>query len=107
PVKNQDRDEDSEDADSEDGYEERTYLVPRGKQIGWKLYDSVFFDPAASLALVNRYARDLGVNAIPFEKKTLGKRLSEKGLLQSSDKGRNTLKRRIEGARCEVFHLRT
>lgn len=121
PVKTRDQDEESKDEESgeeesgeedeekaeEEEYEEKTILVPRGRQIGWKSFDNLYIDPAASLALVNRHARVLGVDAIPFAKKAFGKRLSERGLLQSSDKDRNTLKRRIDGAQCEVFHMRT
>jgi len=85
----------------------KSIMVPRGRQIGWKDYDNLYIDPEASLALVNTFARELAAPEIPFSKKTLGKRLMDRGLILNHGKDRNTLKCNIEGVRCEVFNLRT
>jgi len=99
------------DSDHDESEEEqltnRTILVPRGRQVGWKDYDNLYIDPDASLAVVNLFARELAVPEIPFPKKTLGKRLMDRGLIRNHGKDRNTLKCNVEGVRREVFNLRT
>jgi hypothetical protein len=94
------------DADGNES-EPKTVLEPRGVQIGWKLNDSLYIDPKASLAVANSYARQIGTREIPPNTKTLGKRLVAKGVIVSHDKDRNTLKRNIEGVRCEVYNIFT
>ena len=93
--------------DETETLETKTVWTPRGQQIGWKSFDNIYLDPATSLALANRFARQLSVPQIPFAKKALGKKLVTKRLIATHEKDRNTLKRNIEGVRREVFHLRT
>ena len=105
PRISRDGDEDAEQELPTD-FDEKSIWVERGPQVGFKEFDTVYIDPEASLAAVNRFAHELGVGAIPFGRKTLGKRLRREGLLLGHDKDRNTLKRNIDGVRREVFHLR-
>jgi len=83
----------------------RTIYVPRGEQVGWRQNDDLYFEPDLCLALVNRLARQLNTPEIALGRKALLKRLKERGLLMTSEKDRNTLRRKIEGARVEVLHM--
>ena len=95
------------DAGTEVDEEPKRVPVPRGEQVGWKEYDNLYIDPETSLALVNRFARQLSVPEVTLTKTVLGKRLKDRGLLVHHDEDRNLLRRWIEGARQSVFHMKT
>jgi hypothetical protein len=79
---------------------------PLGTLIGWTDGESLYLEPGAAFAAAQRVARSQG-RSIPGEQKTLSKRLAEKGLLVTVDRGRgrNTIRKRIAGSRREVLHL--
>jgi hypothetical protein len=81
---------------------------PQGDCIGWIDGDgSLLLDPAASFAVVQRLARDMG-ETLPVTERTLRRRLAEAGWLASSEPGRGTLlsRRSVGGTRRQVLHLR-
>jgi hypothetical protein len=90
-----------------DEYEEYTIRVPKGKQVGWKRYADLYFDPHASLAIVNKFAEEAGEHPIPLREKALGKRLAELGVLVNSEPGRNTARLPIDGVKRDVFNILT
>lgn len=78
---------------------------PKGARVGWIQCDSVFLDPDASFKVAQEIASDTsGLSVTP---ETLRKRLSENGLLISTDQVRQTLTIRkvLEGRRREVLHI--
>ncbi len=82
-------------------------LLPRGKRIGWVKEDgSVLLEPGAAFAAAQDVARRQG-SSLPINKRTLWKRMAEKGLLASRDdaRGRNTTRTTINKNRIEVVHL--
>lgn len=86
-------------------FEPRRYYVPRGARVGWKSQFSLYVEPKAALAVVQKLAREMHQPPIPLGHKALGKRLAERGLLLSSSKGRNVAKVGIEGRKEHVFHF--
>jgi hypothetical protein len=86
---------------------ERPEWRPQGSRVGWIVDHEVFLDPDASYAAAQVVGRDVG-ESIPVMAKTLHKRLDERGVLVSTDRGRHTLTVRhvIEGRRREVLHVR-
>jgi len=99
--------ETSDDEENGSESEEHTEHVKRGRQIGWKLYDNLFIDPQASLAVVNALAEASGEHPIPLRHKALGKRLAERGFLANEGKDRNTARIPIDGVKRDVFHIMT
>jgi len=82
-------------------------LLPRGKRIGWLEPDgSLLLEPGAAFAATQRMASAQGTG-LPIGKRTLWKRLAEKGLLASRDaaRDRNTSRKTIGGERKNVVHL--
>ncbi len=82
-------------------------LLPRGKRIGWVKEDnSVLLEPGAAFAVAQDVARRQG-SSLPINKRTLWKRMAEKGLLASRDdaRNRNTTRATINKNRVEVVHL--
>jgi hypothetical protein len=80
---------------------------PRGKRIGWLAGDgSLLLEPGVAFAMAQRTAREQGT-ALPVNKRTMWKRLHEKGLLASREvtRGRNTSRATIDGNRKIVIHL--
>ncbi|MBF9023282.1 DNA primase [Rhodobacterales bacterium FZCC0069] len=78
---------------------------PMGARIGWIDKNNLYLDPNASLAVVKALASDLD-NHIGVSERSIAKSLREAGLLDRCDKGRNTLKVSVGGARRSVYSFR-
>jgi hypothetical protein len=78
-----------------------------GRRIGWVDGDCLYLEPEASYAEAQEIARDQG-DGLPVSPRTLRKRLSERGLLASTDSNRDvlTIRKTLDGRRREVLHLR-
>lgn len=77
---------------------------PLGERIGWIDERGVFLLPEASLAAVQAFGREQGIS-IPWQAKTLGKRLQEAGHIVSTETGRVTQKVTVAGARQRAWHI--
>lgn len=75
---------------------------PMGARIGWVDNNSLYLDPNASLAVVKALASDLD-NHIGVSERSIAKSLREAGLLDRCEKGRNTFKVSVGGARRSVY----
>jgi hypothetical protein len=81
---------------------------PLGKRIGWVSGEDLYLEPVAAYAESQKLATELG-EALPINRRTLWRRMREKGLLSSWDQSRqrNTARRSLEGVpQREVIHLR-
>jgi hypothetical protein len=78
---------------------------PQGKQIGWLDGEDLYLDPEASYAEVQRLADEHG-DRIPLSPRQLHKRLKERSLLVSTETGKNTTRRALQGRERSVLHLR-
>ncbi len=78
---------------------------PQGMRVGWLDGENLYLEPDAAFAAVKRQGQDSG-DALTVTKRTLNKRLHERGLLQSKDSGRQvlTVRRTLEGSRKIVLH---
>lgn len=88
------------------GTNERLEFQPQGERVGWLDRDDLYLERDASYRAAQRMAGDgYGIEVKPF---TLVRRLRERGLLGSVDKDRQvlTVRRTLEGRRCDVLHLR-
>ena len=86
------------------GENERTEWEPRGERIGWIDGDDVLLEPDAAFAVIQRLGREQG-NGLAITQHTLWKRMAEKGLLASREKGRNHQRREIMGRRTRIIHI--
>src|SRR6266851_881549 len=80
---------------------------PKGDRVGWRGDgDHVYLDPDASYAAVQRLGQEVG-DRLSLTPQTLRKRLKERGMLVTTDTGRQvlTVRRTLEGQRREVLHL--
>jgi hypothetical protein len=87
------------------GGKAETRLRPQGKQIGWLDDEDLYLDPDASYAEVQRLAEEHG-DRIPLSPRQLQKRLKERHLLVSTEKGKNVTRRTLQGRERCVLHLR-
>lgn len=90
------------------GWRERDgHYYPQGTLVGWVDGEDLYLEPETSFAVVQSLARDMG-DGLPIAPRTLHKRLHEKGLLASTETGRNTLtvRRVLAGSRRVVLHVR-
>jgi hypothetical protein len=78
--------------------------LPRGNCIGWVDDQYVYLDPDSAFAEVQKLAQSQG-SACLINQNTLWKRLFERGLLASTDPGRNTVRKTFNGKRGHVIHL--
>jgi hypothetical protein len=78
----------------------------QGALVGWLDADDLYLEPASSFAAAQSLARDMG-DGFPISARTLHKRLHERGLLASVERGRNTLttRRVLAGSRRVVLHM--
>jgi hypothetical protein len=78
----------------------------QGRRIGWIDEKGLFLEPDGSFAAAQEVGNATG-DPLAVTQKTLGKRLQERGLLLSSERGRgrNTMRRELEGLRRTVLHL--
>ncbi|MCZ6770031.1 MAG: hypothetical protein O7D93_12375, partial [Acidobacteria bacterium] len=84
-----------------EGYE---YCTPQGSCIGWIDGDDLYLEPKAAYAAAQQMATASGGSLVVSES-TLRKRLKEKNLLRSTDKGRLTKRETLAGVRRGVLHL--
>lgn len=78
---------------------------PMGELVGWTAGDDIYLEPESSFAVAQRLAREQG-EELTVGRKTLHKRLAERGLLASRDEKRGNLVRRsLAGRRRNVLHV--
>lgn len=78
---------------------------PQGPQIGWVDARGVFLIPDAALSVAQQLGRQQGIS-IPWQEKTLGKRLQEGGYLVTVDPGRTTSRLTVnKTTRQRAWHL--
>jgi Domain of unknown function (DUF3854)/Domain of unknown function (DUF927) len=80
---------------------------PQGHRIGWLDGANLYLEPEASFAACQRLGQTAG-EPLAITQPTLEKRLHERGLLQSTEKGRQRLRvrvRSLEGKRRPVLNL--
>jgi len=96
---------DDTDEDGKHSSRVETYYAPQGVQIGWVEYDHVYLDIAASLAVVQKLAKDSSLRPLPLTQRTLGKSLAARGYLSNNSGDHYTSKLYIGGAQKRVLHL--
>jgi Domain of unknown function (DUF927) len=79
---------------------------PRGKQLGWIDGDDVYLDPESAFAEAQRLGEEQG-DRLAVSQRRLHKRLHERGLLASTEAGRLTTRKALQGRERAVLHLRT
>jgi len=81
---------------------------PQGRRIGWVDGNDLYLDCLAAFAEVQLLAKDSG-ESIPITMNTLRKRLSQRGLLRSTDirggSERLEIRKTVQGKRRSVLHL--
>lgn len=82
-------------------------VFPRGKTIGWIANDDIYLEPEAAFAEAQGLATEQG-ETIPVGKKTIWKRMDDRGLLASTEeeRGRNTVRVTIGNSRRTVLHVK-
>ena len=77
----------------------------RGERIGWVDGEDLYLEPEAAYAATQKQGRDSG-EPLTVAGRTLRKRLSERGLLVSTDhkRGTSTVRRTLESSRKDVLH---
>ena len=78
--------------------------APQGPRIGWLVGSDLFLEPAVSYQVAQQLA---GASGLAVSEQTLRSRLQERGLLVSTDVGRQmlTVRRTLEGSPRQVLHL--
>jgi hypothetical protein len=79
--------------------------IQQGVRIGWVIGDDLYLESGASYDVVQKVA---GVERILVSEQTLRHRLRQRGLLASTDSGRQmvTVRRRLDGRSRQVLHLK-
>ena len=72
--------------------ESKAYFVPQGVQIGWVSDHHVYLEIEASVAVVQKLAKDSSLRPLPLTKRTLGKTLQARGFLTNATEGHYTNK---------------
>ena len=82
-------------------------LVPQGRCVGWFDGDNIYLEPTAAFQVVQRACGETS-ESLPVTEQTLRKRLNERGVLASIDKGRETLtiRKTVAGSSKSILHLR-
>jgi len=82
-------------------------IEPRGDRIGWIDAEDLYLNPAAAYRVADAVAGANG-DHLGLTRRTLNKRLFERGLLASAerDRGKLTVRRTLEGSRRDVLHLK-
>ena len=82
-------------------------LAPQGRCIGWFDDENIFLEPTVAFQVVQRACGETS-ESLPVTEQTLRKRLNERGILASIDKGRETLtiRKTVAGLSKSVLHLR-
>jgi hypothetical protein len=76
----------------------------QGSRIGWTDGTDLFLEPEAAYAEAQKMARDQG-DSLPVSERTLHKRLKDRGLLITTETGKLTTRRTLQGERRRVIHL--
>ena len=76
-----------------------------GTRIGWVEGDALYIDPSAALGVIKALSSNLD-NHLGSSERAIAKSLREAGLLSRCDKGRNTAKVSVLGARRSVYVFR-
>lgn len=78
----------------------------QGQLVGWLDGQDLYLEPDPSYAAAQSLAREMG-DSLGVSPRTLHKRLEERGLLASTEPGRNTrtVRRTLAGARRTVLHV--
>jgi hypothetical protein len=76
----------------------------RGRKIGWLKGSALYLEPEASYAMAQELARKQG-EGLSVSPQTLRKRLHEKGYLASTETGKLTNRRVLEGIERSILHL--
>lgn len=82
-----------------------TRVEATGTRIGWADGEDLYIDPHAALTVVKTLASGLD-NHLGSSERTIAKGLREAGLLSRCEKGRNTAKVSVMGARRSVYVFR-
>jgi hypothetical protein len=79
---------------------------PKGDRVGWTDGEDLYLDLTAAHRVAQRMSSDTERLTIGIQ--TLGKRLEQKGFLVSKEggRGRNSVRKTIEGTQKTVYHLR-
>jgi hypothetical protein len=90
----------------EDEVEERSRWRPRGTRLGWVINERVYLLGEVALGEAQRIARDMG-HRLAIQYSSLGRVLSDAGLLVDRDRSRGRYTKRInaEGGRRNTFCL--
>ncbi len=82
---------------------------PQGRLIGWidEHEEIVFLEPESAFAEAQRFAADQGAT-LPIDKRTMNKRLKERGVLAATDSNRSKIliRKRIDGVSKYVLALK-
>ena len=83
------------------------YSRSHGVRIGWIEEPHLYLDLTAAYKAAQKMAVDVG--GLSIGRRTLAKRLAEKGYLvtEGTSRGKHTVRVRVEGASKEVLHLRS
>ena len=93
------------------GENERSVWHSKGDCIGWIDYPDdqedpdIYLEPDAIFACAQRIGHDQGIS-LTIGKKTLWKRMQQKGLLAYRESNRNTIRKNINGVRKNVIHIK-
>lgn len=87
------------------GMKNGTRAEAMGTRIGWVDGDALYIDPSAALGVVKALSSNLD-NHLGSSERAIAKSLREAGLLIRCDKGRNTAKVSVLGARRSVYVFR-
>jgi len=85
--------------------DDRFSYVPQGPQIGWVSRDEVYLEIEASLAVVQKLARDSSLRPLSLSKRSLGKSLAARGFLVDTTEGHYTDKVSILGIQKRVLRI--
>jgi hypothetical protein len=78
---------------------------PQGRQIGWVDSADVYLDPNGAFMVAQSIGNTQGV-PLSVGQRTLWKRLTEKGLIASSDPNVSTKRMLIGGVRRRILHIK-
>jgi hypothetical protein len=88
------------------GQNERDEWQPQGKRIGWVDGQDLYLEPDAAFAEAQALAAEQH-DSLPVTPQTLRKRLKERGILASTEQGKLTNRRTLEGRERAILHLAT
>jgi len=79
--------------------------APQGRNVGWIVENDLYLDAEAAFAEIQALG-ELQGERLPITQGQLNKRLKERGLLASTERGKHTIRRQLQGASRAVLHLR-